>query len=257
MNWKMFLLGWTLAAAGLAGCESDRSKPPGVMPQGARASNLHPERPLTPGEMITQAAAQPSAGLIGDGWQSLFDGATLQGWKLSGFAGAGEVECRHGLLLCGMGDMFTGVTCTNPVPTMNYEVTLDGMRVMGTDFFCGLTFPVRDSFCSLIVGGWGGSLVGISSLDDQDASENETTQFISFENGRWYRIRVRVSETKIEAWIEQKKVVDVVITGRKLSLRPGDIDRSKPLGLATWVTSAAFREIKLRRVDGPAETGER
>jgi hypothetical protein len=46
-------------------------------------------------------------------------------------------------------------------------------------------------------------------------------------------------------------------TGRKLSLRPGDISRSRPLGLATWMTSAAFREIKIRPVDGPAETGEK
>ena len=257
MNWKILLLGLVLATATLTGCESDRAKTPGVMPQGARQNpNLHPERPLTPGEIITRAAAQPPAPLPGDGWQSLFDGATLTGWKLSGFGGAGEVECRQGLLLCGMGDLFTGVTCTNPVPTMNYEITLDAMRVMGSDFFCGLTFPVRDSYCSLIVGGWGGSLVGLSSLDDEDASQNETTQFIGFENGRWYRIRVRVSETKIEAWIEQKKVVNVLTTGRKLSLRPGEIERSKPLGLATWVTSAAFRELKLRRVDGPAEVGE-
>jgi hypothetical protein len=227
------------------------------MPQGARASNLHPERPPTPAEILTRAAAQPPARLPGEGWQSLFDGATLTGWKLSGFAAAGEVECRQGLLLCGMGDMFTGVTCTNPVPDLNYEIALEALRVTGSDFFCGLTFPVRNTHCSLIVGGWGGSLVGISSLDDQDASENETTQFIGFENGRWYRIRLRVTANKIEAWIEQKKIVDVMTTGRKLSLRPGDISRSRPLGLATWMTSAAFREIKIRPVDGPAETGEK
>jgi hypothetical protein len=62
-----------------------------------------------------------------------------------------------------------------------------------------------------------------------------------------------VSETRIEAWIEQKKVVDAVTTGRKISLRPGEIERSKPLGLATWMTSAAFREIKFQSVAGPAD----
>lgn len=244
-----------VAASFMTGCESDRAKTPGVMPQGARG-NLHPEKPLTQSELIMRAAAQPVSSVSAEGWQSLFDGSTLKGWKLSVFAGAGEIECTHGLLLMGMGDMLTGVSCTNPLPTMNYEVTLEAMRVTGTDFFCGLTFPVRDTHCSLIVGGWGGSLVGISNLDDEDASQNETTQFIGFENGRWYRIRLRVSEARIEAWIEQKKVVDVVTTGRKLSLRGGDIYRSKPLGLATWVTSAAFRDIKIRRVDGPADAKE-
>lgn len=236
-----------------SGCESDRAKIPGVMPQGARTGNLQKERPLTPEEMIQRAATQPPVPAPGEGWKSLFDGKTLTGWKIPDFAGGGPVECRQGMLLCGMGDLFTGINCTTPIPTMNYEVSLDAMRLMGSDFFCGFTFPVRDSHCSLIVGGWGGSLVGISSIDGQDASENETTQSINFENGRWYRIRLRVSETKLEVWIEQKKVVDVSITGRKLSLRAGEIERSKPFGLTTWVTSAAYREIKIRQVDGPAD----
>ena len=253
MNRKMIFAGIVAAAWLLAGCESDRAKTPGVMPEGARGA-LHPEKPLTQAEIIARAAAQPVSTLPGEGWQPLFSSNTLSGWKLSGFAGAGEVECTQGLVVFGMGEMLTGISCTNPVPTMDYEIALEAMRVTGTDFFCGLTFPVRDTHCSLIVGGWGGSLVGISSLDDQDASENETTQFIGFENGRWYRIRLRVSETKIEAWIEQKKIVDVVTTGRKLSLRGGEISRSKPLGLATWVTSAAFRDMKIRRVNGLAET---
>ena len=51
---------------------------------------------------------------------------------------------------------------TNEIPKINYEVALDAMRVSGSDFFCGLTVPVNDSFCSLIVGGWGGGLGGVS-----------------------------------------------------------------------------------------------
>jgi hypothetical protein len=136
---------------------------------------------------------------------------------------------------------------------VNYEVSLEAMRVAGSDFFCGLTFPVQNTFCSLILGGWGGSVVGLSNLEGADASENETTQFISFENGRWYRVRLRVSESRIEAWIEQKKVVDVVTTGRKISLRFGDIELSKPFGISSWMTSAAVREIKLRAIEGPAD----
>ena len=158
------------------------------------------------------------------------------------------MEVRNGLLLFSKGDPFVGVNYTNEIPNVNYEVSLDAMCVSGGDFFCGLTFPVRDSFCSLILGGWGGSVVGLSSLDGYDASENETTQFISFQTGRWYRIRLRVTERKIEAWIEQKQIVDVLITGRKVSLRFGDIEMSKPFGLASYSTSAAFRGISIRPV---------
>jgi hypothetical protein len=179
----------------------------------------------------------------------MFDGKTLAGWRQTDFAGHGSVECESGTMVLNMGDPFTGINWTNEVPKINYEVALDAMRVMGSDFFCGLTVPVGDTFCSLIVGGWGGSVFGISSLDSMDASENETTKFFNFEKGRWYRIRLRVTEAKIEAWIDKEKLVDVVITGKRISVRPGDIELSKPLGIAAWQTTAALREIKMRRVD--------
>jgi hypothetical protein len=131
---------------------------------------------------------------------------------------------------------------------MNYEVALDAMRLTGSDFFCGLTVPVGTNCCSLIVGGWGGSLVGISSLDGMDASENETTKFTNFETGRWYRIRLRVREKRIQAWIDKEKVVDVDTTDKRIAVRPGDIELSQPFGIAAWQTSSALREIKFRRV---------
>ena len=71
------------------------------------------------------------------------------------------------------------------------------MRVEGSDFFVGLTFPVRDSHASLIVGGWAGSVVGISSIDGRDASENETTEVMKFKNGQWYKFRLRVRADRL------------------------------------------------------------
>ena len=44
----------------------------------------------------------------------------------------------------------------------------------GGDFFATLTFPVDDSFCTFVTGGWGGDIVGLSSIDGWDASDNET-----------------------------------------------------------------------------------
>jgi len=152
-----------------------------------------------------------------------------------------------------MGDPFTGINWTNDFPHIDYEVALDAMRASGSDFFCGLTVPVGESFCSLIVGGWGGSLVGISSLDDLDASENQTTKYVSFEQGRWYRIRLRITEARIEGWIDNEKLINAVTTGKRISLRPGEIEMSKPFGLASWQTTAAVREIKWRKVSGPAD----
>jgi hypothetical protein len=122
------------------------------------------------------------------------------------------------------------------------------MRVEGSDFFCALTFPVGKSACSLIVGGWGGTLVGLSSVDNMDASENDTSTGMQFEPNRWYRIRVRVTDEKIEAWIDQEKMVDLETKDRTISLRFGDIDHSLPLGIASYQTRAAVRDIRLRRL---------
>lgn len=200
-------------------------------------------------DVLRKAAAIPSEPLEGTGWMPLFDGKTLEGWKETEFAGHGEVHCEFGMMVLEMGNDFTGVNRTNEPPTVNYEIALDAMRVGGSDFFCGLTFPVKDSFCSLIVGGWGGSVVGLSSIDGQDASENETTKFMRFDPGRWYRIRLRVTEKKIEVWLDKEKIVDLNTTGKKIGLRLGEIENSKPLGIATWDTVGAVREIKMRRIE--------
>lgn len=144
----------------LSGCASKDPKPAAAATQSAQPlaeSNAKPSG----SNQLKQAAAQPPAPFEGAGWHSMFDGQTLAGWRATDFAGHGEVACESGLLVLNMGDPFTGVNWTNPFPTMNYEVALDAMRVMGSDFFCGLTVPVGTNFCSLIVGGWGGSLVGI------------------------------------------------------------------------------------------------
>jgi hypothetical protein len=245
-----------LALSLVVGCASDAAKP-AAQPSSSQpvsAAATPAAKPAKP--VLPPGVAQPPAPFPGEGWQPMFDGHSLVGWRETAFPGRGEVECHSGVVVLNLGDPFTGINWTNDFPRVNYEVALDAMRLTGSDFFCGLTVPVGTNFCSLIVGGWGGSLVGISSLDGMDASENETTQSMNFDSGRWYRIRLRVTQAKIQAWIDDEKLVDVVTTGRRISVRPGDIELSEPLGLAAWQTATALREIKFRRVSGPAGKGD-
>jgi hypothetical protein len=236
----------------MGGCAPTTRMPP---PESLFAPYPPPQPVLTKRrpvrELLQDAARRPSEPFEGEGWVSIFDGKTLSNWHETDFAGKGEVQCESGLLLMNTGDPFTGISWTNRLARMNYEVALDAMRLSGSDFFCGLTVPVADSYCSLIVGGWGGSLVGISSLDSLDASENETSKFMNFEQGRWYRVRLRVTEGRLEGWIAKEKLIDVVTTGKRVSLRPGDIELSKPFGISCWQCTSAFREIRMRRVNSP------
>lgn len=192
--------------------------------------------------------AKPKADKPAVKWTSLFDGKSLKGWKKTKFGGEGEVKVEKGTLILGVGADMTGVTATQKIPTNNYEVELEAMRVDGGDFFCGLTFPVDKKYLSLIIGGWGGGVCGISSIDGNDASENETTTYRMFKKKTWYKVRLRVTPEKVEAWLDGKQIVDQKLKDRKLSIRT-EVELSKPFGFSTWQTTAALRNIRIRTLD--------
>jgi hypothetical protein len=184
-------------------------------------------------------------------WTDLFDGTTLSGWKITDFAGHGEVEVRNGQLVVEAGAALSGVTFIHEPPRLDYEVSLEAMKLSGSDFFCGLTVPYANTNFSLILGGWGGGVVGISSIDGGDASSNETTKFMSFEANRWYRIRLRVTPPRLEAWLDDKPIVNVEVKDRRVGMRFGEIEIAVPLSLSTYQTTAAYRNIRLRTLVPP------
>lgn len=194
---------------------------------------------------LIDAPAQPAAAAAA--WTPMFDGKTLKNWKATNFAGGGEVSVKDGELILDTGNDITGANYTGELPTMNYEVSLEAKRLVGSDFFCGLTFPVGEAHVTLVVGGWGGSVIGISSINNDDASENETTQFKKFESNKWYKIRVKVSKDKLEAWLDDEQTANVDTQGKKLSMRAGEIEASEPFGIATYRTKAALRNIQIRK----------
>ncbi len=229
-----------------------------------KASHFTDGAPMPPGRSLLFRKAPirpflgPTLGLIlgvfagiaalGGDWQRIFDGQSLAGWRPTEFGGGGAIEIEDGAMILNQG-LLTGVNYTNPVPKLDYEIELEAKRVVGSDFFCGLTFPVADNFCTWIVGGWGGSVVGLSSLDGEDAAHNSTTRFLRFERDQWYRLRLRISGTNISAWIDGERMIDADIRDRDIGLRAGDIELSKPLGIATYSTTAALRNIQLRSLD--------
>jgi hypothetical protein len=181
-------------------------------------------------------------------WQPLFDGKTLANWAPTKFGGDGAVTVENGQIILDTGKSLTGITwAAGELPKTNYEIALQAMRVEGHDFFAGITFPVGDSFCSLILGGWGGSVVGLSSINFMDASENETSQSMDFENGRWYSVRIRVTPEKIQAWLDDRQIISQDLKDNKITVRM-EVEPSKPLGVATWKTKGALRDIRLRRL---------
>jgi hypothetical protein len=183
------------------------------------------------------------------GWEVLFNGTSLEGWKVTDFGGEGEVTVDNGQIVMRMGQPMTGITWkdASKIPTDNYEVTLQAMKRKGDDFFCCLTFPIRDTHASFVVGGWAGTVVGLSSINGSDASENETTQYEKLDQNKWYAVRVRVAGGKVECWLNEKQMVDVELEGKRITTRI-EVDPNKPLGVCCYNTESGLKEIKLRRV---------
>ncbi len=182
-----------------------------------------------------------SGGSPEDPWIPLMDS-----WE--GVMGGETALTDGGALRLSWGEALTGAKWTGEIPSPPFEIKLEARRMDGTDFFCGLTFPARPpgECVTLIVGGWGGGVVGISSIDGFDASENKTTVQRMFEKERWYRIRLRRSGERIGVWLNDEQVIDVDTAGRRLSLRPGPVEVCAPFGLATWQSTGEIRAIRWR-----------
>jgi len=192
------------------------------------------------------AAPTPDA----TGLTRLFNGRDLAGWEVLKdifYDRAGKVFVRNGELILAAGEELTGIRWKGEFPTDDFEISLEAKRVVGGDFFCGMTFPVEKSHATLILGGWGGSVVGISNVDGYSASENDTATAVEFKNNRWYRIVVLVTDGHLDVWIDDRKLVEMETEGRKFNVWPQQED-ARPFGITTFCTTGALRNITLRRL---------
>jgi hypothetical protein len=167
----------------------------------------------------------------------------------------GPVTLTDGVLRLGAGVPMTGIAYTGKaeLPLKDYEVSFEARRVEGEDFFAALTFPVRDkdTAATWVLGGWSGKCVGISCIQFQAADENETTNWIEFTTGTWYRFRLQVRENRLTGFIDDKQIFDADTEGKKITMRFGDIEFCRPLGFATYNTVGEVRNLKIAKLPAP------
>ncbi|WDE96109.1 hypothetical protein PQO03_10325 [Lentisphaera profundi] len=164
-------------------------------------------------------------------------------WSRSNYGSSADINFATNSLILDMGDPINGVTWTQELPSKtSYEIKFEAKRLIGNDFFCALTFPVNTDYCSLIIDGWGSTVTGLSSINNLDASENETTLNLDIENQRWYKIKLRVYEQFVTVKVDDKTIIKLNTKGKKLSIRP-EVYPSIPLGLASFYTSAEYRDF--------------
>lgn len=184
----------------------------------------------------------------------LLDG-NMDGWEPINFGGEGDVYFKDGTLNLDYGSPLTGVTykggdvCFGESKE-NYVITLEAQRVEGVDMFLGLTFPVgTDGHVSLVLGGWAGAITGLSNLDGLNASENETTQFHAFEDKKWYRVEIIVTDKKIKCRLDDKVLVDVKRADYQKYDTHGAVIDTKPFGLFSYDTWGRVRNLRVMKLD--------
>jgi len=178
---------------------------------------------------------------------SLFDGKTLGAWKSVEFGGEGPVKIEDGAIRVAEGATLSGIRWTGDLPRTKYELTLEALKIDGSDFFCGIVFPVGKETCSFVAGGWGGGVTGLSSVDSMNASENETASDQTYAKNKWYKFRLRVTPERIEVWLDLKQVINLELANRQISVHPA-VESASPLGLSNYQTSSLFRNIRLKKL---------
>lgn len=187
---------------------------------------------------VLQPAAAPAP-------VTMFDGKALGQWKPVSFGGEGEVSIVDGAIRLERGYDLTGVVWTGPVPGPRFRLEVEARRVEGSDFFATITFPVGKTCCSLVAGGWGGTVVGFSSLDGLDASENESSTTFPFKDGQWYRLAVEVTPDHLQGFVDGTRVTEAKTTGREVDVRI-EMNPCRPIGIASWRSTSDIRAITLR-----------
>jgi hypothetical protein len=177
-------------------------------------------------------------------------GKGLEPWKVANqhyFDKHGAIEWKDDVVKLPSGNPGSGIVAKFEVPKNNYELTFEARRTQGEDFFTGLTFPFDDQHATLILGGWGGSTVGISNINGFAAIENSTTKSVPFEQNQWYRVRFQVTPTDIELWIDDQSIFWLDPEEKKFSVW-WEQKPMIPLGIASWETGAEIRNLVLKPV---------
>lgn len=204
---------------------------------------------------VTLAGCKPNtpAPTLPHEWR-LLEPPWAAAWQKARIPDGGGIEVDQGELVLAAGQPMTGAKFSAwqapEFPGTNYAISYEAMRVEGEDFFGTVTFPVAShaAHASFILGGWGGTVTGISSIDFSDANENQTHGEMPFVNNRWYRVRLEVRPDDLRVWVDDRPMVNTMIKGHKVSLRSGFIDQCIPFGFASYGSKARIRNLVLIRL---------
>ena len=198
--------------------------------------------------LFAPGCASEGSRRLGAPWEPLLDPSAelpLADWTVTDFGGQGELELLEHALLLNTGYPLTGITRTGSVPVVPFELRGTCRRLVGNDFFCGLTFPVEQGHLSLILGGWGGATCGLSNLDGEDASNNGSTFYLWTPPDQAVELRLVVESDRVRLWLDGTLYLDQNLKGVQCQVRP-EMLPCLPFGFACFSTSAELDGLWVR-----------
>ncbi len=126
----------------------------------------------------------------------------------------------------------------------DYEYTLEARKLSGNEGFL-ILFRVRSEkdfyWCNL--GGWNNTLHSLERGKSGEGRWHRVGPSVrgSIKRGRWYRIKIRCEGSHISVWLDGKKLIDFTDPEGHLQ---------GCVGIGTWATKAAFRNVKVKALDG-------
>ena len=178
-------------------------------------------------------------------WVSLFDGKTLAGWKTVQSAEEdgppGEVRASNGQITLDQAPKtWTSLVWQGEFPTTDYELLYEFQHLGGgatvTDFPVGQSQFRAD--CQ-------SEAFGVERRKDGVSSELYSALF-SYTD-QWQRVQTRVSEGRIQAWLNGRKVADLPAVAALLSAGAINL-KGWPLHFGTCTAAGAVRNVYIRRI---------
>jgi len=211
-----------------------------------RAKTEAAVKPLKPRTDVIVAPPPPPP--IPPGWVSLFDGQTLGGWRVAqgGVFGAdGEAKVQDGGIVLIGGERATGIAWTGAFPRMDYEVAWEAKKLKSQKTACTVLFPLERGHC-LFGAGW---VTGFSFMDGREAFWNPSFREIRSEQGRWHRLRLRLTASRAVVWVDGQQVIEVPRRRHTFRL-PGGHGALEPFGFHVGAGhQAALRRIRYRHIE--------
>jgi hypothetical protein len=198
-----------------------------------------------------QGAAESATGSTPGEWQDLLGAGNTKKWKL--IASIGDVlpgrraGVKVGISVLQSGKGRCAMQWTDEFPRSNYEVTFLANRDEGKRFGA-VVFPIGDVSCSWVLGGEeDGTHTGIELIDGLSYKDkkNPTYGRSRYEKGRWYRFRIRVTDEKVETWVEGREAIRLTRAGHRFS--PNDVAETLgPFGFTANRSTLGIKSLRVR-----------